>query len=229
MSHDAPPAAVAPGQLWWEQVQAAYQAQDWPLLEGSLRRLLQLVEPQASLWDLLGHALLQQGRSQAAIEALQRALDLGSSHFWTPHKLGDARRGLQQPQAAVEAYELALQWGSDSPLTPRNLLEVLHLIDPQLALQRLMDFAAAAVAVDALPWDQPPPWLRGAMAAALLVQGSELAQWLCSHGCRQADVRGLLLRDAAYRLDIDRFGALLADPCDPREVALAERLRDLSC
>lgn len=216
-------ATAATPQSWWEQARAAYSQQDWPLLEGCLRRLLELVPPQPALLDVLGHALLQQGQCQPALEALQRALELGSDHFWTPHKLGDAQRGLQQPAAAAEAYELALQWGSDSPLTPRNLLEVLHQIDPARALDRLSRFAGGK----AIPWSAAPPWLEGALAAALRVQGPELAAWLCSRGCRQGEVRAVLWRAAAYRLELDQLLALLAEPCNPQEAALAERIRQL--
>lgn len=213
----------ASAQTWWQQARAAYNDHDWPLLEGCLRRLLELVEPQADLLDLLGHALLQQGQSHQAMEALERAVALGATNFWTPHKLGDARRGLQQQSAAVEAYELALEWGSDSPLTPRNLLEVLHQIDPQLALDRLSRFAGSHTP----PWEAPPPWLEGAMAAALRIQGAELAAWLCRRGCRQGDVRAVLWRDAAYRLELGLLSELLGDPCSPQEQALAQRLSAL--
>lgn len=216
-SHRAP---AATAQSWWEQARQAFHERNWPLLEGCLRRLLELVPPQAAVLDLLGHALLQQGQCQSALDALQRAMELGADHFWTPHKLGDARRGLQQRAAAVEAYELALQWGSDSPLTPRNLLEVLHQLDPQRALERLSGFAGS----EPMPWPVPPPWLEGAVAAALRVQGAELAAWLCSRGCRQGDVRAVLWRDTAYRLDLERLKALLSDPCSPQEAALAQRI-----
>lgn len=214
----------APAQQWWHQAQQAYQAQQWPQLEGCLRRLLELVAPQPELFDLLGHALLQQGRCPEAIQALQQALDLGARHFWTPHKLGDAQRGVQQLSAAVEAYEQALQWDSDSLLTARNLLEVLYQIRPQLALERLERFAQGSDEPERL-WQQQPPWLKGALAAALRVHGSELAQWLCQRGCPDLLVRAVLWRDAAYRLDLVSVSRLLAMPCGAREEVLAQRVR----
>lgn len=214
----------AQAQQWWQQAQQAYRVQDWSLLEGCLRRLLELVTPQAELFDLLGHALLQQGRYQDADQALQDALKLGAKHFWTPHKLGDAQRGLQHLPAAVQAYEQALLWGSDSFLTTRNLLEVLHQIDPDQALGRLESFASSS---DELPWHSPPPWLQGALAAALLVQGCEMAQWLCQRGCLNPPVRAALWRDAAYRLDLPSVCELLAMPRTPQEDVLAQRIRTL--
>jgi tetratricopeptide (TPR) repeat protein len=214
----------APAQQWWQQAQQAYQEQDWSRLEGCLRRMLELVAPQPELFDLLGHALLQQGRYQDANQALQHALELGARHFWTPHKLGDAQRGLQRLPAAVQAYEQALLCGSDSLFTTRNLLEVLHQIHPHQALGRLERFAPTS---DELPWQSQPPWLQGALAAALRVQGCELARWLCQRGCPNPLVRAVLWSDAAYRLDLASVCELLAMPCSAQEDVLAQRIRTL--
>lgn len=248
---------------WWQAGQQALAERDWPRLEGCVQRLLELVPPQPDLFDLLGHALLMQGRCGDGLVALERAMALGARHFWTPHKLGDAHRGLQQGAAAAAAFELALAWGSDSPLTARNLLEVLHQEAPEQALQRLERFAAVdrqapdlgvpdqpvpdqaptdpeatdpqaadlklpvTGAAGGMRWDDPAPWLAGASAAAVRVQGSELARWLCERGCPLAEVRAVLWRDALYGLELERASALLASPCNDQERVLASRLAGL--
>ena len=212
-------------QQWWERCLAALEQKDWPLLEGSVLRLLEVVPPQPELLDLLGHALLMQGRFQRSQEALEQALAAGSRNFWTPHKLGDAHRGLQRPAIAVAAYEQALEWGSDSPLTVRNLLEVLHGEEPAAALARLEQLAASAPP----PWDwqQPPAWLAAASAAAINVQGPLLAEWLCSRGCPKADVRALAWQERLYRLELPGTLELLSGSPDRREQALQRRLLGL--
>jgi len=208
---------------WWEQAQEALAARDWPRLEGCLLRLLQLVPPQAELLDLLGHALLMQGHYAQGQRALEQALELGADHFWTPHKLGDAHRGLQRLEAACAAYEQALAWGSDSPLTSRNLLEVLHQRSPELALTRLSAFQAGG----APTWSTPPPWLEGAGAAALRVIGPELALWLSEQGCPDPAVRAVVWQEALHQLDLSTTRALLRSCQDSREGVLGARLAAL--
>lgn len=210
---------------WWERCLEALEHKDWPLLEGSVLRLMEVVPPQAELLDLLGHALLMQGHFQRSQEALDQALAAGSRNFWTPHKLGDAHRGLQRPAAAAAAYEQALAWGSDSPLTLRNLLEVLHAESPATALARLEQQAAAAPP----PWDwqQPPTWLEGAIAAAVNVQGSLLAEWLCERGCPDAGVRAVAWQERLYRLELPATLKLLDGGSDRREQALQQRILGL--
>jgi tetratricopeptide (TPR) repeat protein len=197
---------------WWQQGQEALAAGDWPRLEGCLRRLLQLVPPQAELFDLLGHALLMQGHYEPGRQALEEALALGAHHFWTPHKLGDAHRGLQRLEAACTAFEQALAWGSDSPLTSRNLLEVLYQRSPQQALNRLAAFEAGSP----LAWDTPSPWLEGTRAAALRVTGTELALWLCDRGCPDPAVRAVVWQEALHQLDLSTTHALLRNHRDGR-------------
>lgn len=214
-----------PRQLWWEQARASLAEQDWPRLEGCVLRLLDEAPGQRDLLDLLGHALLMQGRFAACREVLEQALAQGSTNFWTPHKLGDALRGLQHAAAAVAAYEQALVWGSDSPLTVRNLLEVLHGEDSTLALARLERFAAG----DPPPWDWQAisPWRQGAAQASTRVHGIALADWLCTHGCPVPEVRAVVWQERLHRLELTASLDLLADSDRPREQALAGRLRAL--
>jgi tetratricopeptide (TPR) repeat protein len=214
-----------PRQLLWQQAQAARAACDWPQLERLLTPLLELAPNHAELLDLLGQALLMQGKAAQGCVVLQKALLAGNRSFWTPHKLGDAHRALQDPVAAVEAYEQALAWGSDSPLTSRNLLEVLHAGSEAAAIERLERLAAA----EPPPWNwqAPPPWLEGACAAALRVQGPALAAWLQGHGCPDPAVRALVWRYHLFRLDLDGVLAVLADSRDGLEQQLAERLARL--
>lgn len=210
---------------WWQRCLECLERRDWALLEGSVLRLLEVVPPQPELLDLLGHALLMQGQFQRSQEALEQALVAGSRTFWTPHKLGDAHRGLQRPAAAVAAYEQALQWGSDSPLTVRNLLEVLHAMEPGAALARLEQLGAASPAP--WHWQEPPAWLAGACAAAVNVQGSLLAEWLCRHGCPEPGVRSLAWQEGLYRLELPATLELLSGSLSRREQALRWRILGL--
>jgi len=211
-----------PRQLLWRQAQAARAVSDWPQLERVLTQLLELAPDHAELLDLLGQALLMQGKPAQGCVVLQKALLAGNRSFWTPHKLGDAHWALQCPEAAVEAFEQALAWGSDSPLTSRNLLEVLHAGSETAAIERLERFAAA----EPPPWNwqAPAPWLEGACAAALRVQGPALAAWLQGHGCPDPAVRALVWRHHLFRLDLDGVLAVLAGSSDGLEQELAERL-----
>ncbi|MFM7550203.1 MAG: hypothetical protein ACKO8I_15335 [Cyanobacteriota bacterium] len=212
-------------QFLWEQARASFAEADWPELEGGLLRLLELEPGRCDLLDLLGHALLMQGRFAHCRQVLEEALGLGCTSFWTPHKLGDAHRGLQHGAAAIAAYEQALQWESDSPLTVRNLLEVLHGEDPSQAIARLERFAAA----DPAPWlwQEPPPWLEGAIQAACRVHGTVVAEWLCEHGCPAAEVRAVVWQERLHSLKLAAALQLLETGDHPRERALAARVRHL--
>jgi hypothetical protein len=214
-----------PSQLCWEQARACLAAANWPELEGCLLRLLEEEPGRCDLLDLLGHALLMQGRFARCKEVLEETLVQGGTSFWTPHKLGDAHRGLQHVSAAIAAYEQALQWGSDSPLTVRNLLEVLHGEDPSLAIARLHRFAAA----DPAPWgwQEPPPWLGGAIQAACRVHGTAVAAWLCEHGCPAEEVRAVVWQEQLHNLELPAALQLLEAGEQPRERALAARVRRL--
>ncbi|MCP9917493.1 hypothetical protein [Cyanobium sp. ATX 6F1] len=214
-----------PRQIWWEQARAALAEQDWPLLEGSLLRILEVSPGQAELLDLLGHALLMQGQFTRCREVLEQALAAGSTSFWTPHKLGDAHRGLQRPAAAIPAYEQALQWGSDSPITVRNLLEVLHGDGAIKALGRLERLAAEAP--QPWSWQEPAPWLQGAMDAATRVQGTALAEWLCVRGCPDPAVRAVVWQESLHRLDLPATLELLGGSSLPLERALNARIEAL--
>jgi len=218
-------AELDPRQIWWEQTRTGLAERDWTLLEGSLLRLLELAPGRSDLLDLLGYALLMQGRFAACRDVLQQALAQGSTSFWTPHKLGDAQRGLQRHADAVAAYEQALAWGSDSPLTVRNLLEVLHAEAAEQAVQRLERLAADQPP----PWDwqQPAPWLQGAIAASTRVHGIAVAAWLCHHGCPDPAVRAVVWHERLHALDLPATLELLTPSDQPREQVLAARLRSL--
>ncbi len=218
-------AEIDPRQIWWEQARSALAEQNWPLLEGSLLRLLEAVPGHPEFLDLLGHALLMQGHYARCRDVLEHALRCGSTSFWTPHKLGDAHRGLQRAAAAIPAYEQALQSGSDSPITVRNLLEVLHGEGVASALTRLETFAAEAPAP--WNWSQPPPWLRGACDAATRVHGSALAEWLCARGCPDSAVRAVVWQESLHRLELTATLQLLAGSSGSLERALAQRLQGL--
>lgn len=185
-------------QQWWQLCQQAIANADWPVAEGTLRRLLDLQPGKPELLDLLGYALLMQGEFQSCESVLREAMACGSRSFWTPHKLGDALRGLQLLEEAQQAYEQALSWGSDSPLTSRNLLQVLDALEPGRATARLQQWAQGS-----LDWNQRTAWLQGACEAALASPGLELATWLQQHGCPDPEIRRLGVEQALLRLDFN--------------------------
>jgi tetratricopeptide (TPR) repeat protein len=216
---------IDPRQIWWEQARSALAEQNWPLLEGTLLRLLEAAPQQPEFLDLLGHALLMQGNYAPCRDVLEEALRCGSTSFWTPHKLGDAHRGLQRAASAIPAYEQALRWGSNSPITVRNLLEVLHGEAVASALARLEAFAAESP--PPWSWSEPPTWLRGACDAATRVQGDSLAGWLCERGCPDGPVRAVVWQENLHRLEIPAALRLLDGSGGELERALAQRLQRL--
>jgi tetratricopeptide (TPR) repeat protein len=203
---------------WSDVLRQALNAGDWLVAEGALRRLLLLGAAAAEQLDLLAYVLLMQGRYADAEATLEQALAAGSRSFWTPHKLGDARRGQQRLEAAAAAYEQALAWGSDSPLTVRNLLEVLVGLDPQRGLQRLQQLAAA----------QQPGWQSGACSAAGSGLAPELAEWLCAVGADDPPVRALVCIRRLCRLDLEGTRSLLRTIDTPWSAPLQQRLERLS-
>lgn len=120
----------------------ALATRNWPVAEGALQRLLQLGGAAADQLDLLAYVLLMQGRFTDFEATLEEALAAGSRSFWTPHKLGDARRGQQRHRAAVTAYEQALAWGSDSPLTVRRPAAPSRAASPGFSARRRRAAAA---------------------------------------------------------------------------------------
>lgn len=209
---------IEPASPWTEVLRQALAAHDWLVAEGALRRLLLLGAASAEQLDLLAYVLLMQGRFADCEATLEQALAAGSRSFWTPHKLGDARRGRQRLEAAAAAYEQALVWGSDSPLTVRNLLEVLVSIDPERGLGRLQQLAAA----------QQPGWQLGACAAAGSGLAPELAEWLCAVGADDPTVRALVCIRRLSRLDLAGTGSLLRALDTPWSEPLRQRLERFS-
>ena len=128
---------------WWTLVIRSIEAEQWPVAEGALLRMIDSHGPHPDLLDLLAYALLMQGRYLRCEAVIRQAIELGTKNFWSPHKLGDALRAQQRMTEAAAAYEQALAWGSDSPLTVRNLLEVLHRLNHRQALERLEAFASS--------------------------------------------------------------------------------------
>lgn len=197
--------------------------EDWPTATAALRQLQQRHPQHPEVLDLLGYSLVMGGAPAEALPVLHGALDAGGRSPWIPHKLGDAHRALQQAEQAADWFETALAWGSDSLLTARNLLEVLHALTPERALERLERFAEA----EPVDWLAPPLWLQGAEAAAQRVVGSDLARWLCDRHCPVAAVRALVWQDHLARLDGTAALALLRRQPQPGEQALRQRLERL--
>jgi tetratricopeptide (TPR) repeat protein len=204
-------------QGWWEFTKESFQAEQWQLAEGALRRLLELHPANPEMLDLLSHTLLMQGRHGEAESVLILILQQETNNFWTPHKLGDALRGQHRLPEAAEAYEQALKRGSTSPLTPRNLLQVLDQLDVRKAIDKLDHWHGQT---EFCQWKDLQPWQIGACDAALLSAGPELANWLINHGCDHPEIRQMVIREAAANLNIKTTFGLAED-------ALKERLGKL--
>jgi len=196
------------------------QAGDWPAAEGALLQVRQGNGPQdVAVADALAYALLMQGDYSGCAQVLEPVLHHPQRSFWIQHKAGDARRGLHQPEEAVAHYRLALAEGSTSALTARNLLQVLHGLAPEQALAELAC------------WPQPlaPALLEGAQAAAALVAGLELVEWLEARGWATPALQRRLLEQRLY--GFEPVGVRELDASDEADelwcAALQQRLRQL--
>lgn len=210
---------MSASQSWWQVIQESLQAQNWPLAEGALRRLLETNPDHLELLDLLGYSLLMQGCYIESELLLRRALEKSTKNFWTPHKLGDALRGQQRMDEAVEYYEQALDWGSNSALTVRNLLQVLDGINVDSALKRL----------NRLVSEGNIAWEEGAIEAALASSSPELAVLVCTLGSSNEAVRAKAYRQALSELNLKGLKELLTSGGDNFSCALTQRLTYLSC
>jgi len=170
--------------------------------------------------DALAYALLMQGDYSGCAQVLEPVLHHPQRSFWIQHKAGDARRGLHQPEAAAAHYRQALAEGSTSAITARNLLQVLHGLAPEQALAELE------------AWPQPlaPALLEGAQAAAALVAGLQLVEWLEARGWATPALQRRLLEQKLYGLQpVQVVSRNSAPDADQRWcAALQERLRQLA-
>ena len=199
---DSAPLTQAKLDALWGEIQKALQDSAWAQAEGLLRRFVQLM-PQApvDVWDVLAYALLMQGDYAACLVVLRPWSSDATRSFWVNHKLGDALRGLNQWDEAVDAYEMSLADGSDTPLTVRNLLQVLDALSPQRAVDQLSQWQANG--------PLKPFVLDGALEAAVLVPGLELAEALFALGKAHAPCRRRLLENACYSFDLSACSKLL--------------------
>lgn len=177
----------------YQRAVAYLQDGDWSVAEGFLLRLRQQRGPQdLSVADALAYALLMQGNYRACAQVLEPVLSHPQRSFWIQHKYGDAMRGLHQLEAAAKHYRLALAEGSTSSLTSRNLLQVLHELEPEQALAELDR------------WAQPfaPSLLEGAQAAAACASGLDLVEWLHRRGLANPALQRRLIEQRCYELDL---------------------------
>lgn len=207
----------------WQAAAQAIAAGEWQQAEGLLWRYLQR-DPAAatSVHDSLGYALLMQGDFVGCEQVLRPRLDAPDRSFWLSHKLGDALRGQHRLEEAVSGYRRSLSEGSDSPLTTRNLLQVLYAIDPRAALAELAEWQQNTQIQPLAAWP-------GAQAAAALVPGLELADWLWQHGHADATCRRRLLEEHCYGLDLQGCWSILQHLEAPTswEQALMQKLHAL--
>ena len=196
------------------------QASDWPAAEGALLQVRQAKGPEdVAVADALAYALLMQGDYTGCAQVLEPVLNHPQRSFWIQHKAGDARRGLHQPEVAAAHYRQALAEGSTSALTARNLLQVLHGLAPEQAL------------VELERWPQPlaPAQLEGAQAAAALVAGLELVEWLEARGWATPALQRRLLEQRLYGFQpvVVREPDASDEPDQLWCAALQQRLRQL--
>lgn len=172
----------------WRQALALLEAADWAAAEGRLLHLRQkLGAQQPAVADALAYALLMQGDFEGCAAALQPVLDHPQRSFWVAHKYADVLRGLHAPEAAAQYF---LHEGSTRPLTARNLLEVLHELEPQRALDELSSW----------PLPLSSAQQEGAVAAAERVSGLELAAWLQQRGIATTSLQRRLIEEQLLQL-----------------------------
>ncbi|MFL0770221.1 MAG: tetratricopeptide repeat protein [Prochlorococcus sp.] len=208
--------------LLWAEMQGAVDDHAWAEAEGLLWRILQVI-PKApcSVWDTLGYVLLMQGDYRTCEQVLRPFSQAPDRTFWMNHKLADAMRGQNRYCEAAELYRRSLSEGSDSELTYRNLLQVLYELQPSEALEELQRWTALPDLSDAAR--------KGALAAAALVPGMELSQWLWEHGHHDGACRRRLLEEHCYALSPSDCWKILEQVEEPTpwERALKQKLLKL--
>ena len=199
----------------YQRALAYLEACDWAAAEGVLLQArLTAGQRDLAVADALAYALLMQGDYEGCARVLEPVLDHPQRSFWIHHKYGDALRGLHDLERAAQHFRQALADGSTSPLTARNLMQVLHEVDPSLALAEL----------EAWPKPLPPERLAGVQQAAALVAGLDLAAWLLRHNLADAVLRRRLLEQRLYSLELDGLETPVMQPILPTdEASPAER------
>jgi len=86
---------------------------DLPEAERWLGRSLQKDDKDAGTWEALGHVRFAQQEYTAAIEALNRALELKPRTVASEALIGLAYERQAQPEAAEKAYRAAIAWQAD--------------------------------------------------------------------------------------------------------------------
>jgi len=192
----------------WSEARLCLAEAAWRQAEGLLWRLLQLApEAPVSVWDCLGYALLMQGDFSGCERVLRPWARAPERSFWINHKLGDALRGQHRLLEAAQAYRCSLADGSTSDLTYRNLLQVLDGLGAGAATAELEGWAGQP--------DLPTVAWQGALEAAVLVPGLDLATWLWQRGHHDDRVRRRLLEEHCYELNPDGCWAILQQIADP--------------
>ena len=171
-----------------------------------------------SVWDTLGYVLLMQGDYITCEQVLRPFSESPERTFWVNHKLADAMRGQNKYYEASELYRRSLKEGSNSELTYRNLLQVLYELNPSKALKELQSWTAMPELSHAA--------IQGALAAAALVPGMELSQWLWENGHHDGACRQRLLEEHCYNLNPADCWKILNRVEDPTlwEQALKQKL-----
>jgi tetratricopeptide (TPR) repeat protein len=93
---------------------------------GDFQRAVALSPDQSRAWYALGHAYEVLGLHNQALEALNRALDLGEVQPQVHLSLARVHRGLERLGMAARHYELALAWPGAA--TTEVLLEAVQLV-----------------------------------------------------------------------------------------------------
>jgi tetratricopeptide (TPR) repeat protein len=176
----------------YQRALAYLKTGDWAVAEGALLQArVAAGQRDLAVADALAYALLMQGDYGSCARVLRPVLEHPQRSFWIHHKFGDALRGLHDLEGAARHFRQALAEGSNSPLTARNLLQVLHGLEPALALAEL----------EGWPRPLPEPRLAGVREAAALVCGLELAAWLQDHNLADAGLRRRLAEQRLYGLE----------------------------
>ena len=118
---------------------------DWNQCADYSRKAIELDPTNGRAYGNLGHALLQLGRVDEAIQWLEQGISRDAAHEMLHNNLGAAYMLKEQYEIAVKHFQDALYWNEDEPLIYRNLAAALSA---QGDWERAAQYAEQALALD---------------------------------------------------------------------------------
>lgn len=98
---------------------------EWNQCAGYARKAVEMHPNNGRAYATLGHALLQLGRTDEAIQWMELGISRDPAHEKLHNNLGAAYLIKGQPATAVRHFQNALYWNEEDPLIYRNLAAAL--------------------------------------------------------------------------------------------------------